>query len=258
MTPSDTTRIEQFITRWQNSSGNERANYQMFFAELCDALGVKRPDVKGSVAGDPYCFDKDITIYHPSGKKTTGYIDFYKADHFLIEAKQGSEKSGKGKKRGTNTYLKAMEAAFVQAIAYTRNLSSKPPFLLTCDIGDHFELWMGFSGDYGGYGARQDIGLTALRKPEIFDLFVDIFTDPQKRNPEKIAAKVTREVAADLAELSKRLEGLHEPEEVAYFLMRCIFTMFAEDVGLLKVPHAVGESRRAGLDPMWSGWCVRW
>jgi hypothetical protein len=235
MTPSDTTRIEQFITRWQNSSGNERANYQMFFSELCDALGVKRPDVKGSVTGDPYCFDKDITIYHPSGKKTPGYIDFYKAEHFLIEAKQGSEKSGKGTaKRGTNSYLKAMEAAFVQAIAYTRNLPSKPPFLLTCDIGDHFELWMGFSGDYGGYGARQDIGLTALRKPEIFDLFVDIFTDPQKRNPEKIAAKVTREVAADLAELSKRLEGLHEPEEVAHFLMRCIFTMFAEDVGLLK------------------------
>jgi hypothetical protein len=263
MTPSDTTRIEQFITRWQNSSGNERANYQMFFSELCDALGVKRPDVKGSVTGDPYCFDKDITIYHPSGKKTPGYIDFYKADHFLIEAKQGSEKSGKGTaKRGTNSYLKAMEAAFVQAIAYTRNLPSKPPFLLTCDIGDHFELWMGFSGDYGGYGARQDIGLTALRKPEIFDLFVDIFTDPQKRNPEKIAAKVTREVAADLAELARTLErspqqGLKtganpasplaqggmeggstenddRPQQVAHFLMRCIFTMFAEDVGLLK------------------------
>jgi hypothetical protein len=265
MAPSDATRIEQFIQRWQNSSGNERANYQMFFSELCDALGVPRPDVKGSVAGDPYCFDKDITIYHPSGKKTPGYIDFYKADHFLIEAKQGSDKSGKGTaKRGTNAYLRAMEAAFVQAIAYTRNLPSKPPFLLTCDIGDHFELWLGFNGDYGGYGARQEIGLTDLRKEATFDLFVDIFTNPQKRNPEKIAAKVTREVAADLAELSKSLEspspqpsptgrgsketgsapllpgekGLgdegKDPQEVAQFLMRCIFTMFAEDVGLLK------------------------
>jgi hypothetical protein len=263
MTPSDAARIEQFIARWQNSSGNERANYQMFFSELCDALGVKRPDVKGSVTGDPYCFDKDITIYHPSGKKTPGYIDFYKADHFLIEAKQGGEKSGKGMaKRGTNAYLKALEAAFVQAIAYTRNLPKLPPFLLTCDIGDRFELWMGFSGDYGGYGARQDIRLTALRKPEIFDLFLDIFTDPQKRNPEKIAAKVTREVAADLAELARTLErspqqGLKRganpasplpqggieggstenddrPQQVAHFLMRCIFTMFAEDVGLLK------------------------
>lgn len=103
MTPSDTTRIEQFIFRWQNSGGNERANYQMFFSELCDALGVQRPDVKGSEAGDRYCFDKNITIYHPSGRKTPGYIDFYKADHFLIEAKQGGDKSGKGTaKRGTN------------------------------------------------------------------------------------------------------------------------------------------------------------
>ncbi|BAU10165.1 type II restriction enzyme [Leptolyngbya sp. NIES-3755] len=235
MTPSDAARIEPFIDRWQNSSGNERANYQMFFSELCDALGVSRPDVKGSVPGDPYCFDKDITIYHPSGKKTAGYIDVYKAEHFLIEAKQGSDRSNKGTaKRGTNAYLKAMEAAFVQAIAYTRNLSSKPPFLLTCDIGDHFELWLGFNGDYGGYGARREIALTDLRNEETFDLFVDIFTDPQKRNPEKIAAKVTREVAADLAELSRRLEGVHEAQEVAAFLMRCIFTMFAEDVGLLK------------------------
>ena len=235
MPPTNADPLEPFIDRWQHSSGNERANYQMFFSELCDALGVTRPDAKGSVTDDPYCFDKDITIYHPSGKKTPGYIDFYKADHFLIEAKQGGDRPGKGTaRRGTNSYLRAMEAAFVQAIAYTRNVSSKPPFLLTCDIGDHFELWLGFNGDYGGYGARRDIALTDLRQPEIFDLFVDIFTDPQKRNPEKIAAKVTREVAADLAELSKRLEGLHQPQEVAHFLMRCIFTMFAEDVGLLK------------------------
>jgi hypothetical protein len=59
----------------------------------------------------------------------------------VIEAKQGNEKSGKGTaKRGTNAYLKAMEAAFVQAITYARNLSIKPPFLLTCDIGDHFKF----------------------------------------------------------------------------------------------------------------------
>ena len=284
MTPTDVARVEQFVTRWQTSSGSERANYQMFFSELCDALGVDRPNVNGNIAAVPYCFDKHITIYHPSGKKSPGYIDFYKADHFLIEAKQGSDQSGKGTaKRGTNAYLKAMEAAFVQAIAYTRNLPNKPPFLLTCDIGDHFELWMGFNSDYGGYGARQDIALTALRKEGIFDLFVDIFTDPQQRNPEKIAAKVTRAAAADLAELSKRLErnphplapspqgegeldhplapspqGEGEldrlpspigrrvgdegkqlknegrPQEVAHCLMRCIFTMFAEDVGLLK------------------------
>ncbi len=235
MNEVDRTRVETFINRWAGSSGNERANYQLFFAEMCDALGVDRPTDKGRIPNDPYCFDKDVKIFHPSGKVTPGFIDFHKAEHFLIEAKQGGTTSKKGMaKRGTNTYLREMEKAFVQAVAYTRNLSSKPPFLLTCDIGDHFELWMGFSGDYGGYGARREIALTEFRKADIFDLFVDIFSNPQQRNPEKIAARVTREVAADLAELAKRMEANVDPQQVAQFLMRCIFTMFAEDVGLLK------------------------
>ncbi|MEG4323470.1 MULTISPECIES: DNA methyltransferase [unclassified Microcoleus] len=235
MNEADRTRIETFITRWDGSSGNERANYQLFFAEMCDALGVDRPFDKGRIPNDPYCFDKDVKIFHPSGKITPGFIDFHKAEHFLIEAKQGGTTGKKGTaKRGTNSYLREMEKAFVQAVAYTRSLSSKPPFLLTCDIGDHFELWMGFSGDYGGYGARRDIGLVELRKADVFDLFVDIFTNPQQRNPEKIAARVTREVAADLAQLAKGMEAKVDPQQVAQFLMRCIFTMFAEDVGLLK------------------------
>ncbi|MEG4229863.1 class I SAM-dependent DNA methyltransferase [Microcoleus sp. N9_B2] len=235
MNEADRTRVETFITRWDGSSGNERANYQLFFAEMSDALGVDRPIDKGRIPNDPYCFDKDVKIFHPSGKVTPGFIDFHKAEHFLIEAKQGGTTGKKGTaKRGTNTYLREMEKAFVQAVAYTRSLSSKPPFLLTCDIGDHFELWMGFSGDYGGYGARRDIGLTELRKADVFDLFVDIFSNPQQRNPEKIAARVTREVAADLAELAKGMEANVDPQQVAQFLMRCIFTMFAEDVGLLK------------------------
>ena len=217
----------------------------MFFAEFCDAIGVERPNPQGSTIA--YEFDYSMTIYTPSGKKTPGYIDFYKEKHFVIEAKQGREQSGQGTaKRGTQAYLKAMEGAFVQAIAYARNVASRPPFVLTCDIGSHFELWMGFGGEYGGYGARREIGLAELRKPDIFALFVDIFTNPQARNPEKIAAIVTREVAADLAELAKLLEVLpyshplrppmppRDPQEVARFLMRCIFTMFAEDVGLLK------------------------
>jgi hypothetical protein len=235
MNEADRTRVETFITRWAGSSGNERANYQLFFTEMCDALGVDRPFDKGRIPNDPYCFDKDVKIFHPSGKVTPGFIDFHKAEHFLIEAKQGGTTGKKGTaKRGTNSYLREMEKAFVQAVAYTRTFTSKPPFLLTCDIGDHFELWMGFSGDYGGYGARQEIGLAELRKADVFDRFVDIFSNPQQRNPEKIAARVTREVAADLAELAKRMEANVDPQQVAQFLMRCIFTMFAEDVGLLK------------------------
>lgn len=127
-----------------------------------------------------------------TGDIKQGWIDFYKENHFILEAKQGSTKSStSAPKRGTTAYDKYMQKAFIQATAYVPHLPSKPPFLLTCDIGSHFELWMGFSGDYGSYGARQNIRIEDLLKPEVFDLFVDIFTNPQKRNPEKYRARVT-------------------------------------------------------------------
>ncbi len=237
MNEVDTGRVQGFLKKWLGSEGNERANYQTFFGDFCIALGVEGPPPKGSGEGDRYCFDKNIKFYTEKAE-TTRFADFYKEGHFLVEAKQGSTDSSKGHgKRGTKTYKDAMQKAFNQAksYAYNRMLPSLPPFLMTCDIGSHFEVWEGFSGEYGSYGARKQINLNDLVQPEVFDRFVAIFTDPQSLNPEKYRARVTREVAAELAKLSRWLEEQgREPHETANFLMRCIFTMFAEDVELLK------------------------
>ncbi|MBW4483002.1 MAG: class I SAM-dependent DNA methyltransferase [Tildeniella torsiva UHER 1998/13D] len=238
MTPADTQRIQTFLAKWQGSEGNERANYQGFFLDLCLALGVESPPPKGRIPGDPYCFDKDIKFFSSEKAESTRFADFYKEGCFLIEAKQGSTESSKGHgKRGTKVYRDTMQKAFNQAksYAYNRLLGSMPPFLLTCDIGSHFDLWEGFSGEYGSYGARQRIELADLATEKEFDRFVAIFTDPQSLNPEKLRAQVTRAVAAELAKLSRWLEEQgHDPQVTASFLMRCIFTMFAEDVELLK------------------------
>ena len=237
MTPDDRDRVAAFLKKWQGSEGNERANYQSFFGDWCRALGVEEPPPKGTVPGDPYCFDKDIKFYSDKAESTR-FADFYKAGCFLIEAKQGSDSSAKGHgKRGTKIYRDNLHKAFNQAksYAYNRMLGSLPPFLMVCDIGSHFEIWQGFSGEYGGYGARETVNLADLAQPEVFDRFVKIFTDPQALNPEKLRARVTREVAAELAKLSRWLEEQgHDPQVTASFLMRCIFTMFAEDVALLK------------------------
>ena len=247
MKNEDSQRVEIFLKKWKGSQGNERANYQGFFLELCDALTVERPLPKGSMANDPYCFDKDIKIFNKDGV-TTNFADFYKEGHFLIEAKQGGNAAKRGTaKRGTKTYDIAMEKAFYQAQSYTPFLPSKPPFLITCDIGSHFEIWMSFSGNYGGYGAREKINLDQLLDEKVFNRFVFIFNDPQSLNPEKYRARVTREVADTLAKLARWLEQQgYEPKEVANFLMRCIFTMFAEDVKLLK-----GEVFTKALKERW-------
>jgi hypothetical protein len=247
MNDADSKRVGDFLHKWLGSEGNERANYQTFFGDMCVALDVAEPPPKGSVEGDKYCFDKNIKFYNEKAE-TTRFADFYKEGYFLIEAKQGSTNSTKGHgKRGTKGYRDEMQKAFNQAksYAYNRMLPSLPPFLMTCDIGSHFEVWEGFSGEYGSYGARQTINLKDLAQPEIFDRFVAMFVEPQSLNPEKYRARVTREVAAELAKLSRWLEenasisidGGTQPvsaQEVANFLMRCIFTMFAEDVELLK------------------------
>ena len=236
MDDRDRTNIQGFLAKWQGSQGNERANYQTFFDDLCGALGVERPIPKGTVKGDPFCFDKEITVFHKDRKETSNFIDFHKEGYFLIEAKQGSNSSKQSTpRRGTDGYLRMMEKAFYQAQSYTLFLTSKPPFLMTCDIGSHLELWMSFSGNYGGYGAREVIAIDRLLDEKVFDRFVAIFSDPHSLNPEKYRARVTREVAATLAKLAKWLEEQgKEPQEVANFLMRCIFTMFAEDVRLLQ------------------------
>ena len=67
-----------------------------------------------------------------------------------------------------------------------------------------------------------------------------IWTDPATLAPSKRSAKVTRDVANYLAELAKSFEKAgHPPKAVAEFLTRCLFCMFAEDVGLL--PNGDGK-----------------
>jgi hypothetical protein len=51
MTDLDIARVGTFVLRWEKAGGKERANYQMFFAEMCDALGVDRPNPKGGPIG---------------------------------------------------------------------------------------------------------------------------------------------------------------------------------------------------------------
>ena len=78
------------------------------------------------------------------------------------------------------------------------------------------------------------IYLEDLRKPEVQERLKRIWQEPHSLDPTRTAAKVTREIAERLAAVSKALEAKkYPPEEVAHFLMRCLFTMFAASVKLL-------------------------
>ena len=62
----------------------------------------------------------------------------------------------------------------------------------------------------------------------------DTFTDPEQLRPERAAARVTESAAAEFAKLATSLEQRGaEPQAVAHFLMRLLFCLFADSIGLL-------------------------
>ncbi|HUF37487.1 MAG TPA: hypothetical protein VMN57_03100 [Anaerolineales bacterium] len=61
MTHPDLHPITAFISRWGPSGGAERSNYQLFLAELCDVLGVERPQPAAEIEADnAYVFEKSV------------------------------------------------------------------------------------------------------------------------------------------------------------------------------------------------------
>ena len=84
--------VEAFINRWLRSAASERANYQLFLSELCDVLNVSRPNPAGpDHAKNAYVFERGVVFHHGDGTQTTGSIDLYKRECFVLEAKQGSD-----------------------------------------------------------------------------------------------------------------------------------------------------------------------
>ena len=249
--------FQEFIARWTDSSGAERANKDAFLAELCQVLGVDPPHpTTGDPERDTYVFEKDVVIPLEFGKKTIGRIDLYKQGFFILEAKQGSEALSKKlgtARRGTASWNVAMQDAYGQALGYARTLGTPPPFLIICDIGFCFDLYASFDGS-GNYRKWPD-ALNSRVFIRTFEKHVTTFraiwSDPHSLDQSKIAARVTREIAGHIASLARVLESAgHKPELVAQFLMRCLFTMFAEDIELLpERPFAKALQERWIGDP---------
>ncbi len=150
--------------------------------------------------------------------------------------------------RDTDRWDDAMLKALVQAERYTRALPADepyPPFVLVVDVGHVIEIRADFSLTGRAYQPFPDplsyrIRLEQLRDEKVRQRLKLIWTDPATLDPSKRSAEVTRDVANYLAELTKSFEKAgHPPKAVAEFLTRCLFCMFAEDVGLL--PNGDGK-----------------
>lgn len=245
--PGASDTADAFITKWQGVTASELSTSQSFLIDLCHLLGVDAPH---ATPEQDYMFERPITFAHGDGSTSAGRIDLYRRGAFVLESKKlrlGAHTKG---------FDDALLRARSQAEGYARALPAaegRPPFVVVVDVGHRIELYSEFSRSGGTYVPFPDprshrIALADLCQPAIRERLRRIWLDPLGLDPSRESARVTREIADRLAKLARSLEHAgFDAEAVAQFLMRCLFTMFAEDVRLLP-EHAFRDLLREHAD----------
>jgi hypothetical protein len=158
----DIASLEKLIADAKASGGSERGTYQTFINRLCEGLGLAPPDMnKEDRALNDYVYERRVSFNHADGTSTSGFIDCYKRDCFILEAKQSPRRMRQPKQADSNQQslpmdLKAkstkpipkgwdqlMLAARKQAEDYARALPvdhGYPPFLQIIAQGDVIEM----------------------------------------------------------------------------------------------------------------------
>jgi hypothetical protein len=209
--------LAEFVTRWKASTLTERSAAQSHFIDLCDVLRQTHP-AAADPTGDAFTFEKHVS----QTKGGKGYADVWKRGYF------GWEYKGKHKD---------LKAAYLQLNDYREDLEN-PPLLVVCDQ-DLFEVHTNFTGTRPHvYRFTLDDLLTNATTASCalppLDVLRDAFTDPEQLRPERASARVTEAAAGEFAKLATSLEQRgHDPQAVAHFLMRLLFCLFADSIGLL-------------------------
>ncbi len=208
--PSDASpaAVDAFVARWDGTGLAERANYQLFLSELCDLLGVPRPE-PATGSGGAYRFERGVTHREADGSTSSRRIDLYKRGCFVLEAKQGAtphrtqaslfpaadEAQHRANVRHTPGWARHMLAAKGQAENYAKDLPAAegwPPFLIVCDVGFCLDLYADFSGTGKHYAQFPDrerfrLYLPDLRRAEVRARLRQVWEDPKALDPALLA-----------------------------------------------------------------------
>jgi len=199
----------QFVQKWRGSELTERSASQQHFLDLCELFDHPKP-AEVDKTGESFTFEKGAQK-HKGGK---GWADVWKKDYF------GWEYKGKHKD---------LDAAYDQLLEYREDLEN-PPILVVCDM-DRFVVRTNFTATPC---ATHEITLDHFSKPDNLEILRNVFWEPDKLRPGRGSEIITEQVAGPIGDLA---QGLRErglpPLDVARFLDRIVFCLFAEDVGLL-------------------------
>ncbi|MBA2372850.1 MAG: class I SAM-dependent DNA methyltransferase, partial [Chloroflexi bacterium] len=201
-----------FAAKWRGVTTTEKAGSQSHFIDLCRMLGEPTPHEADPI-GSQYAFEKRVA----KAGGGDGFADVWKRDFFAWEYK-GKDKD--------------LKAAYVQLLAYKDDLGN-PPLLVVSDIA-RIEIRTNFTGLSPVVRVVTLDDLAADDPSEALALLRHVFTAPEELRPRIQPAQITEKAARHFAEIAQSLRSRgHVPEDVARFLDRILFCLFAEDAGLL-------------------------
>ncbi|MEO9130042.1 MAG: DNA methyltransferase [Sphingomonas sp.] len=199
----------EFLTKWRHVELKERSASQSHFNDLCALLGVLDP-ISADPTGDWFTFERGAS--KTSGGE--GWADVWRKGCFGWEYK------------GRHANL---DRANNQLLQYSVALEN-PPLLIVSDM-DRIVIRTNWTNTVQ---EKHEFALDDLIDGAVRDRLKAAFTDPDAFKPQKSRQELTEETAGEFAGLAQRLRDRgHEAHQVAHFVNRLVFCMFAEDVGLL-------------------------
>jgi hypothetical protein len=200
---------QQFIAKWQKVSLSERSACQQHFLDLCELLDHPKP-AEADPEGTSFTFERGCR--KTDGSK--GWADVWKRGFF------GWEYKGRHKNLGE---------AYSQLLLYREALEN-PPLLVVCDM-DRLEVHTNFTRKAARVYA---LGLAGLSDPANLGTLRRVFFDPDALSPDATREKITEEAADRVGELADgmRVRGI-PAQRAGHFLMKLVFCMFSERIGLL-------------------------
>jgi type II restriction/modification system DNA methylase subunit YeeA len=206
---TQTMSANDFIAKWQGATLKERSAYQSHFNDLCALVGHPTP-TELDPAGSFFTFERGAV----KSTGSDGWADVWYKGHFALEYK------------GLHANL---DKAYQQLLAYRESLEN-PPLMILCDL-DKIIIRTNFTNTKT---STFTICLEDIKAPDNLAVLRNAFYNPDNLRQGTTPEIVTEAAAAKFSELAdKLLKRGYIPEDIAKFLIRLLFVLFAEDTGIL-------------------------
>lgn len=196
-------QLREFVAYAKTLKGDEKGEAQVFLDRLFQAFSQRGYKEAGAT------LEQRVA----GGRGTTVFADLVWKPIVLIEMK----------KRGED-----LSRHLLQVADYWRDLApGRPRYVVLCNF-DEFRIY-----DFDQSVRQPQDTLTLDELPERYEPLNFMWPTPEKVRFRVDREKVTREAAALLSGVYKRVLAAHGPELAQRFVLQALICLFSEDIGLL-------------------------